>query len=161
MKFAAFYLPCGHTEIDERERIEYSTLSLFGGTMAPDNKVKLQTWYGLLVHHPSHGELEVTFAETNGTVTGTWNFPKITRGAARKGTFVASSFANFLNVRITSKPLKGVQCQLAILGSGSGAMMTGLLPLDGEKVPFATVTLFRNRLGDVMAGICPFIFKRL
>lgn len=109
-------------------------------------------WYGMVVHYPNLDEIQVSIAGENGTLRGSWEFPQNPEG---NGVFSAKRFADFLNVRIRSKPLESVQCQIAILEDHGGSMLTGIIPLEGREVPFATVTLFREQPKQTEIGICP------
>jgi len=115
-------------------------------------------WYGVMVHSPSRGVMHVSFVAENGHFRGEWDFPSITHGTARRGTFRATRFVNWLFVRITSKPLANVQFQLTLLKHKKKSMLFGVIPLEPEGVPFASVTLFRERPGAVeMQGVCPLL----
>ena len=117
-------------------------------------------WYGMMVHHPSRGIIHVSFEGETGSFHGKWEFPNLTGGAAKRGAFTAARFGNWLFVRIRTKPLANVQCRLTVLTSTdrNGSMITGVIPLEGAAIPFATVTLFRYVLSDIdMSGVCPII----
>ena|SRR5581483_6221820 len=124
--------------------------------MASDAMDVAGNWHGMMIHHPSRGRIHVSFAGETGTFKGKWDFPKVSKGSAKKGEFVAVRFANWLNIRITTKPLSDVQFQLAIVKEKGESMITGIIPLEDAKFPFATVTLFRHELPDIeIDPICP------
>jgi hypothetical protein len=115
-------------------------------------------WYGVMVHSPSRGVVHVSFVRRNGSFIGEWDFPGLSGGAGRRGAFTATRFANFLNIRIRTKPLANVQCQLTIIKDKGKSMITGVIPLEGEAIPFLTITLFRGKPAETdMDGICPIL----
>jgi hypothetical protein len=76
--------------------------------------------------------------------------------AAKKGKFKGARFANLLEIVITNTPLKGTRFQLTIFTEDDESMITGVIPLEEAHIPFATITLFREKLSDKeMDGICP------
>jgi len=119
-------------------------------------------WYGMMVHYPSRGVIHVSLADENGSYAGNWDLTGLGRGPGKHGAFLATRMAGFLNVRITTRPLANAQCQLSILKEKGESMITGVIPLAGAAIPFATVTLFRHKAPMVeMSGICPTIeFKQ-
>jgi hypothetical protein len=126
--------------------------------MASDPEDVQGNWYGMMVHYPSRGVIHVSFVGENGSFKGKWDFPGLSRGAAKQGAFSATRFANWLNVRIRTKPFVNVQCQLTILKDKGKSMMAGVIPLEDAEIPFATVTLFRHEPPECeMSGICPVI----
>ena len=113
-------------------------------------------WFGVMVHSPSRGLIHVSIEIENGSFKGEWDFPKLMRGVAKKGTFTGTRFANWLNLRITSKPLRNVHLQLTLVKANGESMITGVIPLEGSAIPFATVTLFCRPQGESdMDGLCP------
>ncbi|MDR3698983.1 MAG: hypothetical protein P4L56_05065 [Candidatus Sulfopaludibacter sp.] len=126
--------------------------------MASDRVDLEGNWYGMMVHCPSRGAIHVSFDGNSGSFQGKWEFPALTGGGARRGAFTATRFANWLFVRIRSKPLANVQCRLTIFNAEDpqNSMITGVIPLEGSAIPFATITLFRNETRE-MDGICPVI----
>lgn len=118
-------------------------------------------WYGMMVSTPHWGPIEVSFEEQGESYTGQWNFPGVEGGTAKQGRFKATRFAHWLHVRITTKPLQGVEFRLTLLGRGGRSILFGAIPLRGADFPFATVTLFRGRLPErAMDGICPIRSER-
>lgn len=118
-------------------------------------------WYGLMVSTPHWGPIEVSFEAQDGSYTGQWNFPGVGANPAKQGQFKAVRFAHWLNVRITTKPLRGAEFRLTLLGTKGESMFFGAIPLRGADFPFATVTLFRNRPQErAMEGICPIRSER-
>ncbi|SPE40041.1 hypothetical protein SBA3_360015 [Candidatus Sulfopaludibacter sp. SbA3] len=113
-------------------------------------------WYGVMVHAPSRGVIHVSFAGDSGSFTGKWDFPGLSGGTAKRGTFNVTRCSNWLHIRIRSKPLTNVQFQLTLIQAKGKSMLTGIIPLETAEIPFATVTLFRGELSDgEMDGICP------
>jgi hypothetical protein len=114
-------------------------------------------WYGMMAHCPNHGIIHVSFAGEKGSLHGTWDFPGLSRGAAKRGTFTVTRFWNWLHIRIEAEPLASVEFRLTIFAAedSHNSMITGVIPLESEPVPFATVTLFRHET-KVMDGVCPF-----
>jgi hypothetical protein len=113
-------------------------------------------WFGCFVHQPDRGIINVTFLVQERAIQGTWDFPTITRGPGKKGTFTATLFANWIHVRVKSKPLEKAECRLTVLQADDKSMIVGVVPLQKFAVPFATVTLFRGRQSErEMDGICP------
>jgi hypothetical protein len=118
-------------------------------------------WYGMMVSTPHWGPIEVSFDGQDGSYTGQWSFPGVEGGAAKSGRFKAVRFENWLHLRITTKPLRGAEFRLTLLGTGSRSMTFGAIPLRGADFPFASVTLFRIRPQDrAMEGICPIRSER-
>jgi hypothetical protein len=100
--------------------------------------------------------MEVSFTGKDGVFQGNWDLTGVSRGLGKQGTFTTTRFANWLNVRITTKPLRNVEFQLTILKDKRGSMITGVIPLTGASFPFATITLFRKPISKLeMDGICP------
>ena len=115
-------------------------------------------WYGVMVHYPSRGIIHASFQAEGESFAGEWDFPTLSGGAGRHGRFVATRFANWLNIRIKTAPLKDVQFQIAILHEKGQTMLTGVVPLQTEKIPFLTVTLFRYPPPEFeITGVCPLI----
>ena len=124
--------------------------------MASDDEDVRGNWYGMMVHHPSRGVIQVSFVGKKGSFRGKWDLVGLSPGHAKKGEFRAIRFANWLNVRITTRPLLNVQCQLTILKDRGESMITGVIPLEMAAIPFAAITLFRHKPPeDEMDGICP------
>jgi hypothetical protein len=111
----------------------------------------------MMAHYPNHGVIHVSFAGESGSFHGTWDFPSLSRGAAKHGTFTATRFWHWLHIRIQTEPLANVEFRLTIFAAEDpdNSMITGVIPLEGEPVPFASVTLFRHET-KVMDGVCPF-----
>jgi hypothetical protein len=123
----------------------------------------LGNWYGELVHNPSRGLINVSFKRDDEVLEGEWNLPRITRGPGRTGAFKGVRFAHWLDLQITTKPLRNVRFQVTLLQHKSGeSMITGVIPLEGEAIPFMTVTLFRHKPAEEeFQGICPILdFRR-
>jgi hypothetical protein len=113
-------------------------------------------WYGMMVHRPSRGLVHVSFVEEHGSLTGKWDFTTATGGPAKTGAFEATRFLNWLHIRITTSPLANVQFHLTILEHKGESMIFGVIPLEQDALPFATVTLFRRKLPmNEIKGICP------
>jgi len=115
-------------------------------------------WYGVFVHQPKHGIITVEFQKKRGAIHGTWNFPRITIGAAKKGKFTATLFANWIQAYLETGPLDKIRCQLTVVQEDSQLMIVGIIPIPVKRNPFATVTLFRGEPSEsAMDGICPVI----
>ena len=113
-------------------------------------------WFGCFVHQPYRGIINVTLRVQERAIQGTWDFPSITQGPGKKGMFTATVFANWIHVRIKTKPLVNAECRLTVLQADDKSMIVGVIPLQNFAIPFATVTLFRGRPSEhEMDGICP------
>lgn len=124
----------------------------------PSERVDIEgKWYGMIAHSPNHGVIHVSFTAEHGRFHGTWDFPTLSEGASKHGTFTATRFLHWLHIRIQTAPLANVEFRLTIFAAENpkNSMITGVIPLESEPVPFATVTLFRCET-EVMDGVCPF-----
>lgn len=115
-------------------------------------------WFGIFVTQPDRGIIHVAFREEDGAIYGTWTFPRLKRGAGMNGEFTATRFGQWIQVRIKSKLLGKVECQLTIVEVNEVTMIVGVIPLEKFANPFGTVTLFRGEPSEQeMMGICPVI----
>ena len=113
-------------------------------------------WFGMLIHNPHWGRVDVTFTPDDELLRGKWEFTDITHGKGRYGEFNATRTADWLNVVITTDPLNHARAQLTLVEDNGASMITGVLPLPGEPIPFCTITLFRSPPElQAMSGICP------
>jgi hypothetical protein len=114
-------------------------------------------WFGIFVTQPHRGIIHVTFQGNDGAIHGTWDFPRLERGAGIIGKFTATRFGQWIRVRIKSpRLLANVECQLTIVEVRGETTITGVIPLETFAVPFGTVTLFRGEPAKIeMMGVCP------
>ncbi len=98
--------------------------------MASDRVDIKGKWYGMMAHSPNHGVIHVSFDGEKGHFHGTWEFPSLTRGAAKHGTFTATRFWHWLFVRIQTNPWqRSIPLTILAAEDPNNSMITGVIPL--------------------------------